>query len=44
MVNIGLFFSRKAFAERRDSSLSSMHIMDVTNDEEMRRRFRNYEI
>ncbi len=35
---------RKAFAERRDSSFSSMHITDITSDEEMRRRFRNYEI
>lgn len=35
---------RQQFAERQDSSVNAMMLLDPIDDNEMRRRFRNYEI
>ena len=35
---------RQAFAQRRDSSIGAMMMVDQMDDREIRRRFRNYEI
>ena len=35
---------RKQYADRQDSSVNAMMLLDPIDDEEMRRKFRNYEI
>ncbi len=43
-VDVETAIKRQQFAKRRDSSVATMMLVEPISDEEMRRRFRNYEI